>query len=180
MEQNFHWIGLNLKILSLTCLLLALWQHPDLLHKRWQVQALLMTNCHRICWIQWKHLGMTQSANIVSYIWTKQCNGLWGWLLTSHERVVLGNRGMWSGNRLQWTFTPLTILCAKKFLGTWSEEIYLEDSLSNYLQTVFISENHKDPVIKSRRWKVSTHQVKFKLNSSSYLKSRRPQELLNS
>ena len=38
------WNGLNLKILSLACVLLVLRQHLGLLHKRWQVQVLLMTN----------------------------------------------------------------------------------------------------------------------------------------
>ena len=57
MEQNLHWIqwfqwiqglwqitevwiGVNLKILSLTCVLLSLWLNCGLLHKRWQVRAL--------------------------------------------------------------------------------------------------------------------------------------------
>ena len=37
-------IGVNLKILSLTCIFLALWLHPGLLQKRWQVQTLLSLN----------------------------------------------------------------------------------------------------------------------------------------
>ena len=44
LKINEAWIGLNLKILSPICVLLVLWKHLDLLHKRWQVQALLMTN----------------------------------------------------------------------------------------------------------------------------------------
>ena len=42
------WIRLNLKILSYTCVLLVLEKHTGLLHKRWQVRAVLMTNifCH--------------------------------------------------------------------------------------------------------------------------------------
>ena len=44
------WIGLNFKILSLVCVLLVLWWHPGIFHKRCQVRALFMIDnfCHWI------------------------------------------------------------------------------------------------------------------------------------
>ena len=37
-----HELGSVYNILSLMCILLAWWYHSGLLHKRWQVQALLL------------------------------------------------------------------------------------------------------------------------------------------
>ena len=50
------WIGVNLKILSVTCFLLALWYLPGLLYEKLQLWIILLIAVfHRIHWIQWKH-----------------------------------------------------------------------------------------------------------------------------
>ena len=56
------WIGLNLKIPSLICVLLVLWWHPGLLHRRWQVRANSV-----------KHLGKTPMSLSKHTFWLWHC-----------------------------------------------------------------------------------------------------------
>ena len=48
------WIGVNLKILSMTCILLTLWEHPGLRDKSRDYRFNGKYFCHWIYWIQGK------------------------------------------------------------------------------------------------------------------------------
>ena len=61
------WIGLSLKILSVTCVFTALWYHRCLLCKRlWVRDSLFCQNfCQWIHWIQWKSFRKNWLTNFL-------------------------------------------------------------------------------------------------------------------
>ena len=80
------WIGLNLKVLFLTCVLLALWYFPGLWHRMWQVWAPFNDAyfCHWIRWIEWKLLGKTPLW-LINFMLALSTRVIWNLLQWRHR-----------------------------------------------------------------------------------------------